>query len=90
LLQPIRAPPPIPKPSPAPVKPVIEEPEEPEVDPTLAELLKRQLLFKQAALNAKKSGDAESAVKYLRVSKVQKFIYQQSISFTILIFFLAI
>ncbi|KAF4526724.1 hypothetical protein B566_EDAN015756 [Ephemera danica] len=36
----------------------------------LAELLRRQLQFKQAALAAKKSGDNESALKYMRVSKM--------------------
>lgn len=62
-LQPIRAAPPVPP-------PVVVAPEASEENETLVELQRRQLLFKQAALSAKKSGDTETAVKYLKVSKV--------------------
>ncbi|XP_065347277.1 coiled-coil and C2 domain-containing protein 1-like isoform X2 [Cloeon dipterum] len=62
-LQPTRAPPPVP---PAPVTVVPKVAEE---NSALVELQRRQNLFKQAALSAKRSGDTESAVKYLRISK---------------------
>jgi len=72
-LQPIRAPPPVPPPAaPIQVTPVSPAPKV-EENATLVELQRRQLLFKQAALSAKKSGDTENAVKYLRVSKASKY-----------------
>lgn len=66
-LQPIRAAPPVPPP--VVVAPAVPA-EASEENETLVELQRRQLLFKQAALSAKKSGDTETAVKYLKVSKV--------------------
>lgn len=68
-LQPIRAAPPVPPPA-NPMPEVVEENE------TLVELQRRQLLFRQAALSAKKSGDTETAVKYLKVSKVSKLLFK--------------
>lgn len=66
-LQPIRAAPPVPPPA----TPIAVAPAMPaEENKTLVELQRRQFLFKQAALSAKKSGDTETAVKYLKISKV--------------------
>jgi len=72
-LQPIRAAPPPPPANPVVVAPAAEAVEENE---TLVELQRRQLLFKQAALSAKKSGDTETAVKYLKVSKVSNYCFE--------------
>ncbi|XP_059484969.1 coiled-coil and C2 domain-containing protein 1-like isoform X2 [Neocloeon triangulifer] len=68
-LIPIRAAPPVPPNRVAPAAPLPAPIQEVKEDKTLIELQQRQMLFKQAALTAKKSGDMEQAVKYLKVSK---------------------